>query len=269
MFAGIELMASRLSRRWWSSFLGSGTDTEKGPLARCVSQLDRIGAVYANTFRWPSQVKVERDMLRAGLNPEIRFTTVLGAKVLGAALGMGFGVVTCDIALVLGFGVCWYFLPELYLSVLQQKRQQEVQKALPRVIDLMMVATEAGLSFEGALNVVAGFSSHGPLYVEMGRVLHEIRLGKSQEDALRSLALRVDHPDVTSFVLTLIQGQKLGTSIGQILGVVAHQVRMKRASAAEAEAGKAPIKIMFPLLLFVFPALLVVLLGPVLLGERL
>ena len=153
------------------------------------------------------------------------------------------------------------------MSSLYRKRQGQVQQSLPRVIDLMLVATEAGLSFEGALGVVAGFADRGPLYREMGRVLQEIRLGTSQEQALRSLADRLDHPDVTSFVLTLIQGQKLGTSIGSILGVVAHQSRMKQSATAEGEAGKAPIKIMFPLLLFVFPSLLLVLLGPVFLGD--
>lgn len=213
-------------------------------------------------------VSLEAALTRAGLTWQVSPYALLGVKVLAAASGCGMGLLGSDLRLAVVSGIVWFFVPDLYLATLHHKRQQHVQKALPRVIDLMMVATEAGLSFEEALDVVSGFADQGPLYAEMGRVLQEIRLGQSQEQALRALARRVDHPDVTSFVLTLIQGQKLGTPIGRILGVVANQVRVKRAADAEAEAGKAPIKIMFPLLLFVFPSLLLVLLGPVLLRDQ-
>ena len=264
--AVVQSLAWTLSLKWWRRFVQGNREQRPNLGAYLLAWASSVGRHYTRWFSWPRKSDVEQQILKAGLS-NLSYSTVVGAKVSFALLGIILGVMAGDFILAAVFGCIWFFVPDLYLSSLYRKRQGQVQQSLPRVIDLMLVATEAGLSFEGALGVVAGFADRGPLYREMGRVLQEIRLGTSQEQALRSLADRLDHPDVTSFVLTLIQGQKLGTSIGSILGVVAHQSRMKQSATAEGEAGKAPIKIMFPLLLFVFPSLLLVLLGPVFLGD--
>lgn len=232
---------------------------------KALVSLTALGRVYRSVVRWSRLEQMEEKIERAGLVGKVTADAVLGGKITCASVGIVVGFVVQGIFLGVIVAAVLSFVPDLYLIFKADKRKAEIQKTLPHIIDLLVIATEAGMSFEGALEVVTRSSRKGILYQELAQVLDEIRLGSSREDALRNLEQRLDHPDVRSFVLTLVQGQKLGTPISRILSVVAHQIRVKQAAAFETRANQAPIKILFPLLLFIFPSLLLVLLGPIML----
>lgn len=160
-------------------------------------------------------------------------------------------------------GASGWVLPEVYLSAKVRERRRLVERSLSDVLDLLTVSVEAGLSFEISLvKVTERFK--GTLAEEFGRVLHEMKLGKPRRDALRDLAERLGIEDLTSLVAALTQAEQMGVSIGNILRLQAEQMRRKRRQRAEEKAMQAPIKMLFPLVFFIFPALFIILLGPAL-----
>lgn len=174
---------------------------------------------------------------------------VLGMRAL-ASLG-GFGLM----------GFVGYYLPEWILRSRSATRQKRIQRSLPDALDLLSITVEAGLGFDAALDRVAR-EIRGPLGGEMYRVVQEMRLGRSRADALRDLGERSDVDELKSFVLAMIQADIFGISVAQVLHVQATELRLKRRQRAEEEAQKLPVKIIFPLLFGIFPALFVILLGP-------
>lgn len=161
-------------------------------------------------------------------------------------------------ALVAGLAVLG---PEIYLRFRTQQRQEEMVKRLPDVLDLLTVSVEAGLAFDGALQKVIE-KTDGVLAAEFGRLLQEIRMGKPRREALRDLADRTGVDDLTTFVGAMVQADQLGVSIGNVLRLQSEQMRRQRRQRAEEKAMKAPIKMLFPLVLFIFPTIFIVLLGP-------
>jgi len=157
-----------------------------------------------------------------------------------------------------GAGAC---LPELHLRQKIRTRQVAIVRALPDVLDLLTVSMKAGLGFDSALQKVTEKMS-GPLPTELQKVLHEVKMGVMRRDALRSLAQRTGIKELQSFVSTLIQADQLGVSISNVLHIQSESVREQRRQVAEENALKAPIKMLFPLVLFIFPTLFIVLLGP-------
>jgi tight adherence protein C len=141
------------------------------------------------------------------------------------------------------------------------KRKKEIIKSLPDAMDLLTITVEAGMGFDGALQKVAEKWSN-ELSKAFGKVVQEMRLGVIRRDALRNMANNMDVPDVTSFTAAIIQADQLGVSIAKILRVQSEQMRIKRRQRAEEQANKAPIKMLFPMVFLIFPALFVVLLGP-------
>jgi len=158
-------------------------------------------------------------------------------------------------------GVIGYFLPDMWLKNKIAARKAEIQRRLPDSLDLLTVSVEAGLGFDMALSKVVE-KMKGPLAEEFSRVLHEIRMGKPRRDALKAMATRVDCADLTQFISALVQADKLGVSLANVLRVQSDQMRLKRRQRAEETAMKAPLKMSFVLVFFVLPALLIVLLGP-------
>lgn len=152
-------------------------------------------------------------------------------------------------------------LPSFYLGSKGRKRSRLMAKQLPDVLDLLTVSVEAGLGFDGALAKVVEKMS-GPLADEFARVLRAVRMGEPRRQALRAMAERADVPDLKLFISSVVQGEQLGVSISKILRVQSEQIRLARRQRAQEAAMKAPIKMLFPLVLFIFPALFVVLLGP-------
>ncbi len=157
-----------------------------------------------------------------------------------------------------------YYLPNILLSNTIARRQREIFETFPDALDLMTVCVEAGLAMDAALARVAaeiGLKSE-VLSDELNLVTLELRAGSSKEKALRNLALRTGVEDVDALVAMLIQSERFGTSIAASLRVQSDQLRTKRRQRAEEAAAKIALKLLFPLIFFIFPALLVVLMGP-------
>ncbi len=154
-----------------------------------------------------------------------------------------------------------YFLPILWIRSKIGKRKKEIIKALPDAMDLLTITVEAGMGFDGALQKVAE-KWDNELSKAFSKVVQEMRLGILRREALRNMSYNMDVPDVTSFVAAIIQADQLGVSIAKILRIQSEQMRTKRRQRAEEAANKAPIKMLFPMVFLIFPALFVVLLGP-------
>ena len=152
-------------------------------------------------------------------------------------------------------------MPKVWLDNRMRLRQKAILKSLPDAFDLITTCVEAGLGLEAALSRVAE-KVQGPFGEELAVMLHDVALGKLRRDALREVADRTGVPDLTSFINAVVQAETMGTSIAAVLRVQADQMRVKRRQRAEQEAQAAPIKMMFPLVLFIFPTMFIVILGP-------
>lgn len=161
-------------------------------------------------------------------------------------------------AVVGGIG---YIIPGVWLSRKIKDRQKEIQLALPDAIDLLTISVEAGLGFDPALQRVTE-KWDNELTREFQRMLSEVRMGKSRREALREMSNRVNVDDLNVFIASIVQADQLGVSISQVLRVQSKQMRMRRRQRAEEKAHKAPIKMLFPMILLIFPAMYVVILGP-------
>lgn len=152
--------------------------------------------------------------------------------------------------------------PFLVLRRLAKNRQKAIWRSMPNAIDLLTTCVEAGLSLDFGLQRVAD-RYEGAFSDEIHRTLREVGLGKTRRDALIDMADRVDLPDMMTFVNSIVQAESLGTSVGQVLRVQAAQMRLKRRQRAEQIARQAPVKMVFPLVLFLMPSLFIVTIGPV------
>jgi tight adherence protein C len=141
------------------------------------------------------------------------------------------------------------------------RRQKSVRHAMPDALDLLTICVEAGLGFDAAMSKVSE-KWENELSLAFGRAIREVQLGKIRRDALRDMAERLGLPEMTSFVAAVIQSEQLGVSMAKVLRIQADQMRMKRRQHAEEEAHKAPIKMLIPMALLIFPSLMIVLLTP-------
>lgn len=182
---------------------------------------------------------------------------LLGFTMISSG-GIGAGSAPFVMLVLGGFGLLG---PRVWLSNRARHRQKEILKSLPDAFDLITVCVEAGLGLEAAISKVAE-KTQGAFGEELGITMREISLGKLRREALRELANRTGVPDLTAFINAVIQAESMGTSIATVLRVQADQMRMRRRQRAEQQAHAAPIKMMFPLVLFIFPSLFIVILGP-------
>ncbi len=157
-----------------------------------------------------------------------------------------------------------FYLPDLLLTSKIQRRQKEIRKAMPDALDLLTICVEAGLGFDGAMAKVYE-KWDNELALALGRVIREIQLGKLRREALRDMADRMGIPEMTSFVAAVIQSEQLGVSMAKVLRIQADQMRIKRRQHAEEEAHKAPIKMLIPMAILIFPSICIVLMTPALL----
>lgn len=156
-------------------------------------------------------------------------------------------------------------LPWIMLRIMAQKRQKLITKQLPEVLDLLCVSVQAGLSFDAALRRIVE-RMKGPLIEECSRMLDDVRMGLPRRQALRMMGERCEVQEVALFVTAIIQAERLGTSLGKTLNNQAINMRERRRQAVKAEAMKAPVKMIFPLVLFIFPSIFVIVLLPALLN---
>ena len=195
-------------------------------------------------------------------------TGFLAAKGAFAGVGLLFGVMIgssssfqSGLLASLLFGFIGFYGPTFLVSMRGHRRQDAVSASLPDALDLLAVSVEAGLGFDGAISKLTEHMD-GPLIDEFELALGEMRIGESRQDALKRIAERVPAPEMAAFVRAIVQADQLGISLGRILRVQAADTRLKRQAAAEEKAMKAPIKMLFPMVAFIFPAMFIVILGP-------
>jgi len=184
----------------------------------------------------------------------------LGGLIFGLVLASSTTAQTGLMAVLL-FTIVGFFGPSYWVTLKGRRRMDAVSADLPDALDLLAVSVEAGLGFDGA---IAKLTEHmdGPLIDEFELALGEMRVGEGRPEALKRMAERVPAPEMASFVRAIVQADQLGISLGRLLRVQATDARLKRQAAAEEKAMKAPIKMLFPLVIFIFPAMFIVILGP-------
>ena len=210
---------------------------------------------------------VSQKLMAAGMR-KTSPVTIIGAKGILLVGGLIFGLLLGSTMapkymffMALAFGGAGALAPGLYLNSRVKRRQGEVSAELPDALDLLSVSVEAGLGFDGAVQKLTEHMD-GPLIEEFELALGEIRIGESRSEALKKMADRSASQEMASFVRAIIQADQLGISLGRILKVQAGDTRLKRQLLAEEKAMKAPIKMLFPTIAFIFPAMFLVVLGP-------
>jgi tight adherence protein C len=192
----------------------------------------------------------------------------LAAKAFFGLLGLVLGIVVASsvsgpqgMLIVVLLTAMGFFGPTYVIFLRARRRQESVSADLPDALDLLAVSVEAGLGFDGA---IAKLTEHmeGDLIDEFEFALGEMRVGEGRAEALKKMAERVPAHEMASFVRAIVQADQLGISLGRLLRVQATDARLKRQAAAEEKAMKAPIKMLFPMVLFIFPAMFIVILGP-------
>lgn len=203
----------------------------------------------------------EEKLMAAGYPMGLNVDSFLALKYIVFILTLVLGVISRSILIFIALGALGLLIPNFFLKTSEKNRKTLILKSLPDVLDLLSVSVEAGLGFDQAIQKVTE-KTRGPLSEEFDKTLQEINMGKQRREALRDMANRIDVEDVTVFLSSIIQADQLGVSITNVLRAQAQQGRTNRRLRAEEKAQKTPIKMLVPLVLFVFPSLLIVLLGP-------
>ena len=205
-------------------------------------------------------------LLGAGLGRTLTATSYLAAKGVLAMLGLLVGIALLSggskgILIAFGLAFMGFFLPDFVVTFKARSRRDRIQAELPDALDLLSVSVEAGLGFDGAITKLTE-NMEGPLAEEFALSLGEMRIGESRSEALKKMAERSGSPEMSAFTRSVIQADQLGISLGRILKIQASEARNRRQATAEEKAMKAPIKMLFPTVLFIFPAMFIVILGP-------
>lgn len=214
--------------------------------------------------------RIRQKLDRAGNPPGWTVDRVVTSKVLGVVAGF---VLSSLLAYIFGLGlgpaivmvvagtIFGFHAPSLYLYNTAVKRDAVMQKSMADAIDLLTISVEAGLGFDAALQQVAK-NTEGPLAAEFGRVLQEMQIGRGRGDAMRAMGDRSSLADIQSFVSAMVQAESFGIPIAQVLRVQSSEIRVKRRQRAEEKAAQVPVKIMVPVVLFILPCLMIVVIGP-------
>lgn len=241
---------------------GAGTAT---PLLDSLAR--RVGAIVGRATG-AREEDLRRHLMAAGvyrLSPNAllgyRVLATLTMPALALAASPAGWPVALRIVVMAAAGWCGWALPLVLLKRKARARLERIDYALPGMIDLLVVTVEAGIGFSGSLQIAAE-KLQGPLGDELRLLLQEQRMGLANRDALRNMAARSDTPGMRTFTRAIIQGEQLGVSVGQIMRSLALDMRKLRRAMAEERAHKAPVKMLFPLVFLIFPALFILLLGP-------
>ncbi|MPY95586.1 MAG: type II secretion system F family protein [Acidimicrobiia bacterium] len=215
---------------------------------------------------------LDKRVRRAGMTGSWSAERLLTAKIVGAAVGGTFGLVVLlaspgrlSFLLFVLLVVGGFFAVDVVLSRRADENRKAVERSLPDVLDQMTICVGAGLGLEGAIARVAATNSEDAFGIELGKVLRDLRVGMTRTEALTALADRVDLAELRTVVRAIIQSDRAGVPVGRVLRVQAEEVRERRRVRAEERAMKMPVKMVFPLVLCVLPALFVVVLGPAIL----
>jgi len=228
----------------------------------------RLGAMNRR-FMWPGyEAKARRNLIKAGEPQGYKPEDIMALQEVSAVVGLLVGLfilngINENLAWSLLFLLMGAYYPLLWLNDQVKKRHLQISRALPYNLDLLTLAVEAGLDFTAALAKVVEKGKAGPLREELQLVLKQLKMGKTREEAMKSMIVRVDLPSLTTFVTALIQADKMGTSLGKVLRIQSTQMRIDRTQRAEKLAGEAPVKMLFPLIACIFPTVFMVLFGPI------
>jgi tight adherence protein C len=252
---GVE-SATRNYRHWSLKFLA--------PFFRAM--VPRVQQIKMPLYRQKKKML----FVAAGMDDQFDADEFVGLKICSAFLGvivvgmfLNQAGVSYSVGWFLGSLVAGFFVPDYVLIESKAKRQKDVLRELPGTMDLLTLSVEAGMDFMSAISRVIEFSKSGALRDELSRVLKEIQLGTTRADALRNMADRVQLSELSSFASILIQADEMGSSIGQVLRAQSVLLRNNRFQRAEREGAKATQKLLLPLIICIFPAVFIVILGPV------
>ncbi len=239
--------------------------------------MERVIIPYANklgeiALRFTPQKAlddIERKLERAGNPRGLEPTTFFASRfilalLLGGLLLLSYGNEVFqfnNLMITVGATALGFMLPNMLIDSRVRRRQQEVRKALPDALDLLTICVEAGLGFDAAMRKVAD-KWDNELSIAFSRALQEVQLGKVRRDALRTMADRIGATEFDSFVAAVIQSEQLGVSMAKILRIQSDDMRVKRRQRAEAEAQKAPVKMLLPMTFLIFPTIVFILMGP-------
>jgi tight adherence protein C len=262
-----NLVASNLQRGDITDFreITLSKPTTERALQPLIAQLAQVVRRFTPTAALTS---LERKLVLAGRPMNWPLERVLAAKTLLGGAGIMIVIVrlftgTSAMAMLLtiGFAALLYFTPDVLVSARAQERQREILYALPDALDQMTICMDAGLGFEASM-ARASQTNTGPLAQEMVRTLQEVQVGIGRREALRMFADRNNVPDLKHFVTAVLQAEHYGVPTGQVLRNQAAELRAKRRQRAEETARKLPLKLLFPLIVFVLPPLFIILVGP-------
>ena len=235
-----------------------------------VPALGTLGAVGTRLTPIGMRKRIARKLILAGSPAAWSADKVAAIKMVGTGIGavLGWLVATAlslgalpYVGAILLFGGIGVLIPGAVLDIKARTRQELIRRALPDTMDLLTISVEAGLGFDAALSQVVK-STEGPLAHEIARMLQEMQVGVSRVDSLRSLADRTDVDELRGFTLAMIQADQFGVSISKVLRSQANVLRTKRRQRAEEKAMKVPVKLLFPLIFCILPAMFIVLIGP-------
>ncbi len=223
---------------------------------------------------WDNKRKeFKRKLIAAGLKEELTSDELIAFKLLlilffpivGGFLKAGEFI---DLAWysILGSGALGWFYPNFWVGSRIQDRQKKIIRSMPFIVDLLALSTEAGLDFVGAIGKVVDKAKPSPLVEEFGQLLKEIKVGSSRQEALREMAARISMSEINSFVAILISADQMGASIGKILRQQSEQIRNERMVRAEKAGAAAAQKVLLPLVIFILPAVMLMIFGPFALG---
>jgi tight adherence protein C len=235
-----------------------------------IPGMKRVGAGVARLTPLDLHGRIEQKLILAGSPPGLDAERVVALKI-GAAIGcfalsfVIFGFLPISgwlrLAFMALFTLIGYIAPSAHVSSVAGKRQSLIRRQLPDVMDLLTISVEAGLGFDAAMAQVVR-NVPGPLAEEMARLLQEVQIGSSRTEAFRHLGERTDVSELQGFVLSMIQADLFGVSVSSVLRAQSRELRQKRRQRAEEIAQKIPVKLLFPMIFLVLPALFVIVLGP-------
>jgi len=264
---GATAVVASVGAVWWalaprpsraSANLFAGLDI---PGEQRQDRTSQFGSAVRRFVPKPLLSGLEAKLVQAGHPRGLDLPRLLAVKTL---VGLILGVLSLLLGqplLALALGLFGFFIPDVWVGTQRDKRRASMRDDAPDMIDQLTICVEAGLGLDAALTRVAS-STDGPLSEELSRVLQDMRAGMAREQALRAMVERTELPDLRQVILALIQAQKHGVPIADTLRVQSAEIRVKRKQRTEEKAAKLPVKILFPTMLFIMPALFIVLLGP-------
>ena len=273
IFVGISIFFLLLSGYFFNSVIPKDDRKHMDPLPlfiRLAWPLVRIFSYYVTSnFSIDTLTRLEKKLQKTGVAFLLTAEDYMALRIVSALLQMMIAIIIMDV--IQKYNILWplgglllgYFFPEIWLNDTRKKREKDIIRALPVFLDFISMSVEAGLNFTGALNQAMEKVPRSALYNEFSIVLRDIRAGMSRADALQRMADRVDIKDVTVFIRAIITAEKLGSSMKKTLQVQSEQRRNERFQRAEKMAMEAPVKLIAPLIMFIFPVTFIVLGFPI------